>query len=830
MECSDVDECSAGLHNCDKNSFCINTDGAHACVCIDGFSGNGLNCEEDDDSCDPDCGINAHCKKGRRGRGRQTRKPSVCECNEGYEGDPITECTDIDECLNDPCGKNEMCLNYDGGHICKCAPGYESNLLDKCVDIDECSANNLNNCDSVNGICFNYDGGYTCSCKNGYKGNGITCDDDDECESGTDVCSDNAKCANTIGSYTCACNENYSGNGYECIRDEPETCDPICGDHSYCDTTELTCKCLPGFEMIDGDCVDIDECKTIKSPNSRLRQMTILGTLRLSQKTCSDPNSECLNLEGSFVCPCKAGYKHSKGKCVNIDECTKDRLNSCSENAICTDLDGLYTCECKNGYIGNGIICNKDPCDHCGDASCDANGKCQCPTGFVFQDKTCVDINECDRTDSPCQSNSKCINTDGSYVCNCFVGYITAGDNTCDDIDECKAGAHNCDPNAFCTNYDGGYNCACEEGFKGNGLTCDDVDECELNLCGSNAVCTNTIGDFECKCKDGFIKNQNESCEAIEDPCETGNHDCDVSNSECEITRDSTTNHINGFVCKCKPGYEELETFPVQCRDIDECAQDTHSCTTDQQCMNTDGSYECGCPSGFKGDGITCDDIDECNDGTDTCTVHSTCINTIGSYECNCNDGFDGETCSDIDECTLGIHQCHENGVCHNNDGSYTCTCNESFEGDGIDKCSPVEECDPEDPACDFHELTFGDPHFLFHQGKNERICFNYDGSLEFPMLLVADDATGFYITGKLEKAGRGSAFREITIMTPDGIVAVFDKNGVKEISGANKVDQTSDFIAGDLEVQKVKGSKNSWKIRVGSGIEIIIERRHVST
>ena len=716
--------------------------------------------------------------------------------------------------------------------MCKCAPGYELNSDGECVDIDECSANNLNFCDSVNGICSNYDGGYTCSCENGYKGNGITCEDEDECESGTDVCSKNAKCTNTDGSYTCVCNDNYSGNGFECIEDEPETCDPVCGNNSFCDS-DLTCKCLPGFEsdVINGDCTDIDECKTIKSPNSRLRQMTISGTLRLSQETCVDPNSDCLNLEGSFVCPCKAGYEGVNGTCVNIDECIENR-HSCSENAICKDLDGLYSCECKNGFIGDGVICNEDPCDHCGDASCDANGKCECPTGFVFQDKTCVDIDECDRKDNPCNSNAACINTDGSYICNCFKGYVTNSDNTCADVDECAAGTHNCDPNASCSNYDGGYNCACGEGYNGNGLSCSDIDECELNLCGRNSICTNTIGDFECKCKDGFKKNQNGFCDSIEDPCETGNHDC-KDNSECKVTRDPMTSHIDGFVCKCKSGYEEMESSPVQCRDIDECAQDTHNCNVDQKCINTDGSYECGCPSGFTGDGLTCDDIDECNDGTDSCAEHSTCVNTIGSYECDCNAGFDGETCSDVDECILGTHQCHENGTCHNNDGSYTCHCNENFEGDGVMKCDPIEECDPDiDPACDFHELTFGDPHFLFHQGDNQRICFNYDGSIDVPMLLVGDDVTGFYITGKLEKAGRGSAFREIRIMTPDGIVAVFDKNGIKEISGGllNVAEGSSEVITGDLEVRKVKGSKNSWKVKVGSGIEIIIERRHVST
>ena len=48
-------------------------------------------------------------------------------------------------------------------------------------------------------------------------------------------------------------------------------------------------------------------------------------------------------------------------------------------------------------------------------------------------------------------------------------------------------------------------------------------------------------------------------------------------------------------------------------------------------------------------------------------------------------------------------------------------------------------------------------------------------------MLLIGDDSTGFYVTGELEKAGKGSAFKEITIMTPGGVVAVFAKSGIKE-------------------------------------------------
>jgi len=43
-------------------------------------------------------------------------------------------------------------------------------------------------------------------------------------------------------------------------------------------------------------------------------------------------------------------------------------------------------------------------------------------------------------------------------------------------------------------------------------------------------------------------------------------------------------------------------------------------------------------------------DINECIAGTDDCSVNSACINTAGSYDCRCNSGFadvlgDGTQC-----------------------------------------------------------------------------------------------------------------------------------------------------------------------------------------
>ena len=40
--------------------------------------------------------------------------------------------------------------------------------------------------------------------------------------------------------------------------------------------------------------------------------------------------------------------------------------------------------------------------------------------------------------------------------------------------------------------------------------------------------------------------------------------------------------------------------------DINECENETLSCNTNAECINTDGSYTCSCSSGFSGDGMSC--------------------------------------------------------------------------------------------------------------------------------------------------------------------------------------------------------------------------------
>ena len=74
--------------------------------------------------------------------------------------------------------------------------------------------------------------------------------------------------------------------------------------------------------------------------------------------------------------------------------------------------------------------------------------------------------------------------------------------------------------------------------------------------------------------------------------------------------------------------------------------------------------------------------------------------------------------------------------------------------------------------------------------------------------------------------------------MTLEGVVAVFDKSGIRQYKNGmitkyeksgGAVDHGSDgFVSGNFKITKIVGN-NNWNIKIGSGIEKIIERRHVS-
>lgn len=325
--------------------------------------------------------------------------------------------------------------------------------------------------------------------------------------------------------------------------------DVKCGEHAYCkaDGTEAYCVCDEGWTYNPNDiaagCVDINECDPVHGPSGRCGL-----------------NAICTNTLGSFTCQCEVGFSgNPQIQCVDIDECSKP--NRCGQGAQCINRAGSFECVCPENSIPDPdpsircitvVTCNVDS-DCPGNAICDEHRRCLCPTpnvgndcrhpcealacgpnsncmivnneakclcapGFVGSaDRLggCVDDDECKRTPSVCPAGSVCLNTPGSFTCQCphgisgdpYSGGCTRSDIvlTCDETHPCSK-----DENCIVDSYNGKNVCVCRLGFTRDPVTskCVDIDECiatDRPACGMNSVCKNLPGSYECFCAPGYI-------------------------------------------------------------------------------------------------------------------------------------------------------------------------------------------------------------------------------------------------------------------------------------------------------------------------------------
>ncbi|KAJ8248633.1 hypothetical protein GJAV_G00244100 [Gymnothorax javanicus] len=267
---------------------------------------------------------------------------------------------------------------------------------------------------------------------------------------------------------------------------------------------------------------------------------------------------------------------------------------------------------------------------------------------------------------------------------------------------------------------------------------CKDVDECALmpDACKGGMKCINHFGGYLClphnariyissgdedgpsptpvpaprpppdrrvvhnqasiQCSTGFALDDQNYCRDI-DECATDRHTCS-SDQVCYNNRGS-------FSCQCLPGYQKRGD---QCVDRDECQQ-VHYCM--HRCINTVGSYYCDCNPGYKlsSNNHSCADVNEC-EGSNPCQHQ--CFNIIGSFICQCDRGFDlapdSRSCQDIDECALSSYMCQYQ--CVNSPGAYTCSCPEGYQLQGSRLCQDINECE------------------RGHTCREEERCQNYHG------------------------------------------------------------------------------------------------------
>ena len=198
-------------------------------------------------------------------------------------------------------------------------------------------------------------------------------------------------------------------------------------------------------------------------------------------------------------------------------------------------------------------------------------------------------------------------------------------------------------------------------------------------------------GGFSCVCDSGY-EGDGFSCSDI-DECLS---DICGESSEC-------INSDGSYECLCQSGFQ-MSTENI-CKDIDECKQ-ANKCSEFANCLNKQGSYACECKYGYDGDGKTCEDIDECVTENGGCDSQAECQNISGGRTCTCSIGYigDGVTCQDEDECALGTNRCNPlSSKCENNDGSYSCLCRQGFVLNNNGICSNLNECDLEIDICHPH-------------------------------------------------------------------------------------------------------------------------------
>ncbi len=246
---------------CSGHGTCLVIDGGAYCACDAEYVNEGstecipdpasVECETDDD-----CGDANPCMIGVC-----NEFSGQCEVQSEPDGTPCGSrmvcdngiCVDASACTLD-CGINASCIDVGGDMQCVCDAGYVGDGV-TCNDVDECT-DGTDNCDA-DATCSNEDGDFTCECNSGYTGDGVTCNDVDECTDGTDNCDVNATCTNVSGGFTCECNQGYTGDGVTCgIYETGLTWISITGDTFQMgsdagDANELPVHpvTVPSFEM-----------------------------------------------------------------------------------------------------------------------------------------------------------------------------------------------------------------------------------------------------------------------------------------------------------------------------------------------------------------------------------------------------------------------------------------------------------------------------------------------------------------------------------------------------------------------------------------------------
>lgn len=677
------------------------------------------------------CGINALCLSAHH--------RAVCQCAEGYEGNPLIECSSmpktptqypaecsrnedcpIDEacqsekCINpclldNSCGKGALCHGENHIAICRCPLGYNGNPRQGCIPPNDITI----------GCRSNSDCSQSESCVNDHCVNPCNC-------------GENSECFVKNHHPTCYCKPGYSGNSlFGCFK-------LGCQRNEDCDSTKqcFNSECIDPC-MINDPCAINAECYGLNHRSSCRCPLGLEG----------NPFEKCERAEcnSDFECP-------SYRSCIQkhcIDPCALD--NPCAQNAICSVINHAASCKCPDNLpIGNPLsYCEKKvPVENQPECLYDKD----CPSKLACISNTCV--NPCDSLE-PCKKSAICSVLDSvpvkTMICECPSDYIPdiegecrkikwpvdAGciaDSDCSDKEACInrqcRSPCNCGNFATCDVQNHRATCSCDRGYEGNPnigcrtVGCRTDSECDSGKacvngncispclvsdpCGINAECYLRDNRQDCRCLSGYRGNPYEQCHVI--GCRS-NSDC-PSEKQCEnaqcinpciyknpcSTRAECKPQNHMAVCKCPTG--TIGNPYIDCRTelLPECERDT-DCPSKLACL----SNKCQNP---------CSVLEPCQSPSRCEVVPSSPVRTM---ICICPEGYVSSgsgTCKptkpviEIGECIVdsdcpnekaclnGICRdpcnCGINAECRIKDHKPVCSCKQGYDGNPQLECVKI--------------------------------------------------------------------------------------------------------------------------------------------